>query len=694
MPVGRLRWLLGALLAWGILAGALARAPVPWPGALTLGAWTTHLQTHGHLQRLQDPRGRLDVRQAVASPGWAPLPADLNAGFTDDTVWLRLPLRVEGVAPGGWMLRLSNALLDDVQAYVSAGDGQWRLLGRSGEDVPRRDWPVDYRSPVFAFAPTQPGDYLILLRLHSKNALATRLDVWQRLAFDNRSRQEGLQFGLSFGFYLLLLCLHLLFWIATRARMSGLFVAYLGGCVLNEAMSIGLVQQITGLPVGLSDRLLGVSIACSLPIGFQIASRQLHLRALHPGFARWSQRTLWSVAVAGAALVLAGRYGWGMQPVQALGLLEILLLVALGLRLLWRRYPPALFFALAFFPFYLGVLLGFLRNLGAIPVNGWTQYATTLGTMLHMTLLSFFIIGRYERHRRNRERRHANAATELARRHGMRLEREVALRTAELHTQIRRRQRLEDELRASLQTERLVLREQRDFVAMVSHEFRTPLAIITTSAQQLARKLDAPPEASRARCDNIREAAQRLLALVDDCLSDDRIEATSAELRLQPCALGDLLEEVCHDFPAQRVLCDNRIEDDRLLTDPGLLRVALRNLIANADRHCPPDACVRVRLSGRGEGLRVEVANPGERIAPGERQRLFEKYYRGENAKGTPGAGLGLYLVRRIAERLGGWVGLAGDREGSADAVCFVLLLPRSAHAPRVSVQAPPSPQA
>ncbi|MXV09798.1 histidine kinase [Xanthomonas sp. LMG 8992] len=676
------RWLVGAwlLAAMGV---SLAAEPVRLPVA-ALPLTGPHQDASGYLQRLDDPHGRLDVAQAAAAAGWARLPAGLNAGFADGPVWLRLPVHVESVPSGGWMVRLSNALLDDVQAYVRRDGGDWRVLGRSGERVPRRDWPVDYRSPVFQFAPSHPGDYEVLLRLRSKNALVTRLDVWQRLPFDNQSRREGLQFGLYFGFYLLLLCLHVLFWLVTRARMSGLFVAYLGGCVFNEAMSIGLVQQVTGMPMAWSDSLLGISIACSLPVGFQVASRQLNLHAFHPRLVRWGTRFLWAVALGGAVAVFAGHYGWGMQPVQALGLLEILLLAGLGLHLWWRRYRPARFFVLAFFPFYLGVMLGFLRNLGFVPVNAWTQYATTFGTMLHMTLLSIFLLGGYARQRRLRERRHADAAVDLARRHGLALEREVTLRTAELRNEIGRRQALEDDLRALLQTERKVTQEQRDFVAMVSHEFRTPLAVIMTSAQQLARKLDAPPERNRARCGNIRDAAQRLLALVDEYLADDRMGEAASELRLQPCALRALLDELCLDFPPQRVVCECLTDDDRLLTDTGLLRVALRNLIANADRHCPEDMAIRVCVRGSGEGLRLEVANPGERIAPAEQQRLFQKYYRGENAQHAPGAGLGLYLVRRIAERLGGSVELATQVPG--ESVCFVLWLPRR---PDVQLTAP-----
>ena len=143
-----------------------------------------------HLERLDDPDGAFDAVAAAQAGGWTALPGNLSAGFTSSTVWLRLPVQVETIPQGGWMLRLSNSLLDDVRVYVSQGAG-WTLLGRSGEDLPRRDWPVDYRSPVIQFDPPQPGSYVILVRLQSKNALATRLEVWQRLAFDNQSRREG-----------------------------------------------------------------------------------------------------------------------------------------------------------------------------------------------------------------------------------------------------------------------------------------------------------------------------------------------------------------------------------------------------------------------------------------------------------------------------------------------------------------------
>lgn len=643
---------------------------------LTLDART--MDTAGYLERLDDAGGARPVEQIEQASGWTALPGSVGAGFTPAAVWVRLKVEVKDHAPGGWMLRFSNAVLDEVQAYVRNGEG-WTLLGRSGENLRRQEWPVDYRTPVIPFDPAGPGVYEILLRLESKNALVTRVEVWQRLAYDNQSRREGLLFGLYFGFYLLLICLHAGFWWSTRAPMSGLFLAYIGNCVFNEVLSLGLVQQLTGIPVGWSDSLLGVGIAISMPVALRVAFRQLELGALYPRTVRWVDRLFWLIAAGSAGLVLTGHYGLAMAPIQSLALLVIVVLSSLAGYLLWRGWRPARFFALAFGIFYAGILLAFMRNLGMLPVNAFTEYVSTLATMLHMLLLSLAIIGRHERQRRAMERRQANLEADLARQHSQRLEGEVALRTAEMRNEIQRRKVLETELRASLDMERKVLDEQREFVAMVSHEFRTPLAIITTSAQQLSRNLHAPAEKSQARCGNIRDAATRLLALVDEYLTDDRMHEPRSQLRLELCNVEQLLSDLEHGFAPGRIVIEPHVCVPDLVCDAGMLRIALRNLLANADRHCAEGEQVHVRLTQRDGVLYIEIANPGAEIPPADQARLFQKYYRGQNALGRPGAGLGLYLVRRIAERLGGTAMLVSA--GGPAPICFRLSLPQGRNA-------------
>lgn len=664
------RWLSAAalLLLW------LAPPSVAKAQALVLDAGAPFFDSSGHMQMLAGSTGTLDAAQAFDAPGWQALPGNLSAGFSDSPVWLRLPLRVDAPAPRDWVLWFSNALLDDVRVYTRQPDGGWHLLGHSGEDVPRARWPVDYRSPTFQFRPAADSPQWLLIRLQSKNALATRLEVWQRLAFDNYSRREGLFFGLYFGFYLLLICVHGIFWLSTRAWMSGLFLAYLGGTVLNETVSLGLVQQITGLPVFWSDRLLGAGLAFSLFVATLVTSRQLELAVVWP---RLTRAIVWlsgALALAGLALVAAGRYAQGVVPIQWIALALIVVFSALAARLLAAGHRPARFFALAFGVFYLGVFISFLRNLGLLPVNAWTQHASALGTMVHMVLLGLYVIWRYERRRRAREKRQANLVAEMAMQHNQRLERQVKNRTTELLDEIRRRELLEDELRASLELERKVRLEQKEFVAMVSHEFRTPLAIISTCAQQLGRNLDAPAERNQTRCRNILDASKRLLTLVDQYLTADRIDETRAEPMLLACDVREMVQALAREFPAGRVHAVLQGPDGPVLTDPGLLRIALSNLLANADRHTAEDETVTITLAATAQHLRIDVENPGAPIPAEDRDKLFEKYYRGRNATRKPGAGLGLYLVHRIAEKLGGKVRLESNGENGA--IRFRLTLP------------------
>ncbi|WP_326544137.1 sensor histidine kinase [Pseudorhodoferax sp.] len=609
------------------------------------------LDTAGHLERLDDPGGVLDAAQADRSPHWQAVPDRLSASYTDDAVWLRLQVQVQ--EPGQWMLLLSNALLDDVQMFARAADGSWRSLGRNGEDIPRRLWPVDFRSPALQLDVDRAGPQTVLLRLRTRNALKTGLAVWPRLEFDNQTRREGLFFGLYFGFYLLLIGLHTVFWRMTRAPLSGIFVAYIGVCVLNQVLTLGLVQQITGLAGAWSDRLLGLGMSLVLPIAAEVALRQLELPGLLPRTTRALRCLVWGTALAASLSVLTGHFAAAIVPVQWISQFCMVFLLGLALWWLRRGHAPAGFFLLAFGPFYAGNLAAYLLNLGYLPLNVLTEHISALGTMVHMVLMSLWLLLRHDRHRRARDRQRIQLQAELA-----------------------QRAHAEAELLRTLDLERQVRQEQHDFVAMLSHELRTPLAIITTSAQQLERNLTAPPARTMARAHHIRAAAQRLLGLVDGCLADDRMAEPGAlaPLRLGPCDLGTLLHELRDDFAPGRIAIDHDPRTTALHTDSALLRIAVRNLLANADRHAPADEAIQVQTRCADGRLCIDVANTAPAIPPAEQQRLFERYFRGQNAQQQPGSGLGLYLVQRIAAKLGGRAILAGA--GGAEPVRVRLELP------------------
>ena len=643
-----------------------------WPAlASTLTLKPQATNTSGYLERLADPSGTLDAASALASSDWIELPDSLNAGFTYDVIWLKLQIQAEHAAPTAWMLTLSNALLDEVTLYDLNQDGAIREL-HSGETLARALWPVNYRTATFPISLSNGEPHTLLLRLKTKNAMSVSAHLIPEPQFHEQARNEYLGFGLYFGIYLALIVFHGVFWRMTDAPESGWYLIYVSCCFLIESFSTGLIQQATGLPIAWSDRMLGCIMAASLPIGFIFAQRQLRISE----FAS-ARRALTGicllVSVLAATAILFGHYQIGAPLTQVFSLLNIALLISTALWLLLKGQKSARVFLLVFGIYYAGVIISFMRNLGVIPTSFITDNAVAIGTLLHMALMSLRIIHHYRT--LEEEKRHAQLDLKLLlQEHNSNLEKQIVERTQELREEISRRTLLEGELRETLHQEQRTREEQRDFVAMVSHEFRTPLAIISTSAQQISRNLSAAPERNEKRCQNIREASARLLALVDNYLSTDRMEGTTIIRRDTDHSLQQLMERSIEDLPKGRVIIDNQSNQATVRCDDSLIKIALRNLLANADRHAPANSPLRLERHERPGFLDIQVTNEGPAIPEDQSKLLFQKYFRGNQAKHSPGAGLGLHLTKRIAELHGGEIQLKS--RGDDEPICFCLSLP------------------
>jgi len=232
---------------------------------------------------------------------------------------------------------------------------------------------------------------------------------------------------------------------------------------------------------------------------------------------------------------------------------------------------------------------------------------------------------------------------------------------------------VEGYLRGAAAQERDARRIQRQFVEMISHEFRTPLAVIDGAAQNFV-SMDVH---DRNRVEKIRASVKRLLRLIDDCLVEERGRSGRLELNPERLDLADLVREAVefargaapgHHF--QVVLGEGiaAVHGDR-----RLLEIAVGNLLENAAKYSPVGSTVEVALQGNGGAQEIRVADEGPGVDPKERERVFGRYYRSENTVGVAGAGLGLHLVRLIAEAHEGWVNCTGR---SAGGTVFALVLP------------------
>jgi two-component system phosphate regulon sensor histidine kinase PhoR len=214
-------------------------------------------------------------------------------------------------------------------------------------------------------------------------------------------------------------------------------------------------------------------------------------------------------------------------------------------------------------------------------------------------------------------------------------------------------------------------RVRRDFVANVSHEFKTPLTAIQGFAETLLGGALEDAANSRRFLEIIREHAARLGRLTDDLLKLSRIEAGKLEIELRPVALAEVIAS-CVDTTrlkadakqlALEVDCPENLPAVR--GDSGLLREILQNLLDNAVQYTPPGGRITVRARAVADGREVEVAveDTGIGILSAEQERIFERFYRVDAARSREagGTGLGLSIARHLVEAHGGRIGVESE---------------------------------
>lgn len=241
------------------------------------------------------------------------------------------------------------------------------------------------------------------------------------------------------------------------------------------------------------------------------------------------------------------------------------------------------------------------------------------------------------------------------------------------------------ELNAALTRERATAELYRNFGTMISHQFRTPLALVDSAMQRLMRRRDRlTPQEIMERGNEARSAIARLVRLVESTLDAARLDAGQIEIRSQACDLRQLVVDAC----AQQAEAETG--ERRQITalplkgcspiaycDPVHAENILTILLSNAVKYSPAGTPITVTLADNGEQIECVVTNVTAQECTFEREALFERYYRGTNVEGRPGIGVGLYMARMLARLQGGDVEL---RDAEPGEVRLAMLLPRSAH--------------
>lgn len=239
----------------------------------------------------------------------------------------------------------------------------------------------------------------------------------------------------------------------------------------------------------------------------------------------------------------------------------------------------------------------------------------------------------------------------------------------------------EHALEATLQHERELAEMQRRFVSMVSHEYRTPLAVIDGIAQRLQRQPEQfHGEQLQSRAQRLRDMVKHMVSLADSVLTLTRLEEGQLVVQQGPVRLVPLLAELVEQ--SQDIHPDCQIEvsfaaDDVLIVDGDaeLLRVVFGNLISNAIKYSPRWQRLALHCTVAGREVHVTVQDWGVGIPADEQDKLFTRFFRASTALGIPGSGMGLALVRELVQRHGGSITVdSSEDEGTRFTVRLPLL--------------------
>ena len=220
-------------------------------------------------------------------------------------------------------------------------------------------------------------------------------------------------------------------------------------------------------------------------------------------------------------------------------------------------------------------------------------------------------------------------------------------------------------------------RLHRTLLDSVSHELKTPLAVIEAATEGLDGQLaDVDVPLGKTFLDEIKQANRRLGRVVGNLLDMTRIETGRLPLNLEWCEPAELLQSAAdqlrNEIPTERVQIQAPADMPLVRLDPGLMEQALCNLLGNAAAYSPADKPIRLSAQLDGATLVLRVADQGIGLAPGEEKKVFEKFYRGPKAR-PGGTGLGLSIVQGFVRAHHGEIAAENNSDGGAT---FTLRIP------------------
>ncbi len=569
---------------------------------------------------LYEDRSAVMTFDEVRSQTLVPAGTFISKGYSRSAFWLRLtidPTRTGTAAAGKQerlYVRVQPPYLDDVRLYDPANPvGHERV---NGDHYPWSESEIPSVNFVFAIpAGSQQRDIWVRMRTTSTNMLRVQVLDEKSLGLAEKS-QDSLA-GIFLGLMLILILWPTMIWASDRDLLSGLFVLKQGVIFLQALAVFGYWRMLvssflTPMQIDFTFSLFIVSFGLSSIIFHYFYFLQFEVR-------RWVTLWLQGLMLAYIPCLLwlftGDIYAAVRINTTCLGVLTLSFIIVplFGIRWHAMRQPIISFPAMMTIHAIIFVV-AWIFVLPALGIFATTSFAPYIGQVYGAISGFLFLLVLKHRNRMIRESRFMEFA----------------------------------KVEANLQAEKSKREEQSKFLYMLTHEIKTSLSVI-----RIAFGSEAHYRKYRG---HVSEAISDISDVIDRTLIVDKFDAAQIEVCKQWMDLALLVRE-------QATVSDVIVQAApavEIHSDPNLIRRIVVNLIDNALKYGDAESAVTVQLSvvsaGTDRSIRLAVQNKIGPVGAPDPARVFEKYYRAPHAHVRTGSGLGLYLVRHLAELLGGSV--------------------------------------
>lgn len=228
----------------------------------------------------------------------------------------------------------------------------------------------------------------------------------------------------------------------------------------------------------------------------------------------------------------------------------------------------------------------------------------------------------------------------------------------------------------SLAAERRIKAELRQFLHILGHELRTPLAVIGRAVEMIETLQPDPPQAVANRLETVRATVTRVDALIQNLLTAERagLEGGQNQVLDLTGIVSDTMVTLAEKHGPDRMRLHCAEQPIPVSGDREMLSTAVINVLDNALKYSPPESRVDIAVSRQGSHAVLRVRDHGIGFPPDQLRRVGERFFRADNAKAQQGTGLGLHIVNTIAARHGGRLEVRNAPDGGAEVILAIRI--------------------